>query len=46
MEQPKVILANIEAQIAAWLREQSGSGNEASDRRNDSDNCQIGGGWN
>src|SRR6266850_2850689 len=29
MEQPKVILANIEAQIAAWLREQSGSGNEA-----------------
>ena len=29
MEQPKVTLADIEAQIAAWLREQSGSGNEA-----------------
>jgi uncharacterized protein (TIGR00730 family) len=29
MEQPKVTLANIEAQITAWLREQSGSGNEA-----------------
>ena len=28
MEQPKVILDNIEAQVAAWLREQSGSGNE------------------
>jgi len=29
MEQAKVTLANIEAQIAAWLREKSGSGNEA-----------------
>jgi len=29
MEQPKVTLANIEAQIAAWLREQSSSSNEA-----------------
>jgi uncharacterized protein (TIGR00730 family) len=28
MEQPKVILDNIEAQVAAWLREQSSSGNE------------------
>jgi uncharacterized protein (TIGR00730 family) len=28
MEQPKVILDNIEAQVAAWLREQSGSGND------------------
>jgi uncharacterized protein (TIGR00730 family) len=28
MEQPKVILGNIEAQVAAWLREQSSSGNE------------------
>jgi len=28
MEQPKVTLANIESQIAAWLHEQSGSGNE------------------
>src|SRR4030095_5593768 len=29
MEQPKVTLANIEAQIATWLREQTVSGNEA-----------------
>ena len=29
MEQSKVTLANIEAQITAWLREQSSSGNEA-----------------
>ena len=29
MEQPKVTLANIDAQIAAWLHEQSGAGNEA-----------------
>jgi uncharacterized protein (TIGR00730 family) len=29
MEQPKVTLASLEAQIASWLREQSGSGNEA-----------------
>src|SRR5262245_15675397 len=29
MEQPKVTLTNIESQISAWLREQSGSGNEA-----------------
>jgi uncharacterized protein (TIGR00730 family) len=28
MEQPKLILDDIEAQVAAWLREQSGSGNE------------------
>jgi uncharacterized protein (TIGR00730 family) len=28
MEQPKVSLANIETQIGAWLREQSGSGND------------------
>jgi uncharacterized protein (TIGR00730 family) len=28
MEQPKVIFDNIEAQVAAWLREQSSSGNE------------------
>jgi uncharacterized protein (TIGR00730 family) len=28
MEQPKVILDNIGAQVAAWLREQSSSGNE------------------
>ena len=28
MEQPKVSLADIEAQIGAWLREQSGSGND------------------
>jgi uncharacterized protein (TIGR00730 family) len=29
MDQPKVTLASIEAQIAEWLRETSGSGNEA-----------------
>ncbi|HSF58131.1 MAG TPA: TIGR00730 family Rossman fold protein [Candidatus Binatia bacterium] len=29
MEQPKVILDNIEAQVAAWLHERSSSGNEA-----------------
>src|SRR5262245_46361908 len=28
MERPKATLANIESQITAWLREQSGSGNE------------------
>jgi uncharacterized protein (TIGR00730 family) len=29
MEQPKVILDNIETQVAAWLRERSSSGDEA-----------------
>ena len=29
MDQPKVTLADIDAQIAAWLREKSASGNEA-----------------
>ena len=28
MEEPRLTLASLEAQIASWLREQSGSGNE------------------